>query len=518
MDIVTPGEAIHPGNLESIAKERSQAQSKGASVARFGAIEAGFLAVFAAIVAIAIAHHEPWGDEAQAWQISRSLPLHDLFATYLHYELHPGLWFVFLRALILTGVSYSAMHWICGGIGVASTWFLLRYSPFPRYLKIIFPFTFFLLFQYVVVARAYVLAPILFYLVAWSWRKNPLLLALLLGLMANVELHLAVVSVGLAIVYCFEKFRSRTNIEAAETRRLLFAAILFAGLVSFALWTAWPAADFSNWHRRNNSLVLTPLFSLFMGTCDPWWLGPVFWFAVVMCFYERRALYYLIPVLCLAEFSGISNVSFWHEGLVNPLLISILWITWPCPSADKGRFERLCRIALVVVFATQTLWTAHAVAYDYRNNYSGDAAAAKFLAPYVRGKATIAVTYAGNDDASGLAVGILPYFLEPIFANWPKNFWWESTRNRSGQNLDALLRDHPDVIIAETYFPGSQYNLDLSTSRIKSLVNSDYRITNLFCGSQPERRSFYLTTCHIILRNSKSVRFNGDHAVPRTSE
>ena len=497
------------------ANGRVHSRSQVAPRINFTSIEAGILAIFAALVAVAIAHHEPWSDEAQAWQISRSLPLRDLFATYLHYELHPGLWYVFLRALILTGISYSAMHWICGGIGVASTWFLLRYSPFPRYLKILFPFTFFLLFQYVVVARSYVFAPILFYLIAWYWRKNPLILALLLGLMANVELHLTAISVGLAIVYCIEKFRSRANIDPAETRRLLFAALLFAGLTFFALWTAWPASDWSNWHRRNHSLLISPVLSLTMGTCDPWWLGPAFWFAVAMCFKERRFLYYLLPVISLAEFSGISNVSFWHLGLVNPLLISILWITWPPTSSKGGRYERLCRIALVLVFASQILWTVHALSYDYRHNYSGDAAAAKFLKPYVNRKATIAVTYAGDDDASGLGVGILPYFQEPVFADWPKNFWWQSTRNRSGE-LDLIVRDNPDVIIAETYFSGSQDNLDLATPRIKSLVDSDYRITNLFCGSQPDRlSSFYLTTCHIILQKSKSMHLN---AVPRTSE
>jgi hypothetical protein len=121
--------------------------------------ETGILAGYAAIVASAIAHHEPWADEAQAWQLARNLSLHDLFFTYLHYEGHPILWFVVLRALNLLGVSYAGMHWMCGAIGVCATAIFLFYSPFPKYLKALLPFTYFLLFQYVVMGRSYVFVP-----------------------------------------------------------------------------------------------------------------------------------------------------------------------------------------------------------------------------------------------------------------------------------------------------------------------------------------------------------------------
>src|SRR5579863_3605114 len=153
--------------------------------------ETVILAVYAVLVASAIAHHEPWADEAQAWQLARYLSLHDLFFTYLHYEGHPILWFIVLRALNLLGVSYAGMHWMCGAIGVAGTALFLFYAPFPKYLKALLPFTYFLLFQYVVVGRSYVFVPPLLYLVAMQWRKNPLVLAVLLGLLANVEMHAA---------------------------------------------------------------------------------------------------------------------------------------------------------------------------------------------------------------------------------------------------------------------------------------------------------------------------------------
>ncbi len=58
----------------------NQIRSKG--------LETLVLAGYAVFVASAIAHHEPWADEAQAWQLARNVSLHGLLATYLHYEGH----------------------------------------------------------------------------------------------------------------------------------------------------------------------------------------------------------------------------------------------------------------------------------------------------------------------------------------------------------------------------------------------------------------------------------------------
>lgn len=121
------------------------------------------ISVFAAVVAFAIPYHEPWADEAQAWQLARSLSLRELFQTYIRYEATPGLWHFLLWIMNRVHVSYAGMHWICGLIAVVAASLLVLNSPFPRYLKLTLPFTFFLLFQYAVIARSYLLVPLLLF-------------------------------------------------------------------------------------------------------------------------------------------------------------------------------------------------------------------------------------------------------------------------------------------------------------------------------------------------------------------
>ena len=84
---------------------------------------------------------------------------------------------------------------------------LVTTSPFPRFIKLLLPFTFYLAFQYAVVARSYVWVPLLLFLCAYFWPERlqrPLPIVLCLGLLANVALHAAVISGGLAVVYLID--------------------------------------------------------------------------------------------------------------------------------------------------------------------------------------------------------------------------------------------------------------------------------------------------------------------------
>ena len=163
---------------------------------------------YTALLAFAIPFHEPWADEAQAWQLARSLSLPDLFRHYLRYEGSPGLWHLLLHLLVKLHVSYTGMHWISGAIALAGVTLLIFCSPFPRAIRLTLPFTFFLAFQYAVVARSYVLVPLLLFATAAVWRKSPLLVALLLGLLGNASMHALAISGGMALLYLYENWRS----------------------------------------------------------------------------------------------------------------------------------------------------------------------------------------------------------------------------------------------------------------------------------------------------------------------
>ena len=148
-----------------ITRSSSMSELLPTQRARFwhNAVLAGSVAAYCALLAITIPHHEPWADEAQAWQIARSNTLPALFHTAIHYEISPGLWHAFLWLLVRLHLPYAGLPWVSASIALCGVCLLLFASPLPLALRVMLPFTYFFAFQYSVVARSYVLfAPILF--------------------------------------------------------------------------------------------------------------------------------------------------------------------------------------------------------------------------------------------------------------------------------------------------------------------------------------------------------------------
>jgi len=460
------------------------------------------LALYATLVGLAIPYHEPWADEAQAWQLARTLPLSALFHTYLRYETAPGLWHLLLWIMNRVYVSYTGMHWICGLIAVAGTAVLLFRSPFPRYLKLTLPFTFYLVFQYAVVARSYVLVPLMLYLIAFYWKKSPIVLTLLLGLLANLSLHVAVISGGLAIVYVIEQAMQDTIRNPDFRRTLQFCALILLCLYGLAIWTAWPPSDLPiEAARGQNRQFLSPaIASLVGGICSPWILAAPFWGVIAFYFHSMRRLFYLIPVLFIAIFSGVVYAMFWHMGLMIPLLICLLWISWPSVSGCVLRHQKIMRYSLSYVICVQILWSICALVYDHYRAYSPDLATAEFLQPFVSKGAKIAVTYLDHPEGQDFfAEGILPYFDHNIFINQREPFWWWSKLNLTEVRFNAVLLSHPQIVIVETR-PAMDQPINLNLPKIHLLVQSGYQLSNVFCGTILMRFNDRFTSCHLIFQ------------------
>jgi hypothetical protein len=462
------------------------------------------IAAFASLVAFAIPFHEPWTDEAQAWQLARSLSLRALFHTYIRYEATPGLWHFLLWMLNRAHVSYTGLHWICGAIAVVSASLLVLNSPFPRFLKLALPFTFFLLYQYAVVARSYVLVPLMLFAIASWWKKRPLAVTVTLGLLANCSIHAAVISGGIAIIWLVEQLRARSANASARWRKLLLCSSIILCFYAFALWTAWPPRDLmyiSIVRGHTPAFLLSALVPLIAPVCQPIILFIPFWAAMILVFHSRGKLFCLFPVLMFAVFSGVMLGDFWHWGLIVPLLLCLLWITWPQPGAGVAWREIAGRYALIYMAAVQILWSAYAIGFDHYHAYSPDLAAAQFLRPFVSNRATIAATYL--DDSPHhvtIAFGILPYFDRNIYINQPFPFYWWSNRNPSDNMLNALLPAHPDIIVAETQQPKPAQAMNFNWPRTELLMKSGYRVTNVFCGSVPFQMHTTFTNCHIIFQ------------------
>jgi hypothetical protein len=463
------------------------------------------VAGYAGLLGSLIPFHEPWADEAQAWQLAKSLPVSELFGHYLRYEGSPGFWHLLLRLLVKLHVTYAGMHWITGLIALAGVSLLVFLSPFPRYFRLTLPFTFFLAYQYAVVARSYVLVPLLLFALAATWtRRTPP--PLLLGLLGNVSLHALSVSIGLALIFLFRVAPERGR------RYLVASSSVLATFYSFAIFTVLPHPkdlNFQTWPPELNTVWWTvavwlyrAINALLSSVASPLWLAIPVWFLVVRQFIKTDNSLYLLPLGTLVGFCGYYS-NFWHVGLLVLTLITICWIRWDSV-AIRGP------VILTVVsacIALQIGWTIHAFAFDYKKSYSGDLEAARFLEPYVAAGELMAVTYFQQDRITAFhSIGLYPYFKQPIFINQPNPFWkWQNGQYSDAKFLEALQRK-PAIVDAMLFETDTADFKKIDHPRISVtaiLESQGYHVTKTFCGEKPEGFHQREKICHVIFMRSK---------------
>lgn len=433
--------------LDHAASETRTARQNNASLSVGGQFTlVSTLAAYSAMLLVGISHHEPWADEAQAWCLSRDLGYRYLIFHQIAYEGHPPLWFTILWiANHWFHLPYQSIGWIGGLCALAGCWFFCRYSPFPVFVRVLFPFTYFMAFQYAIVARPYVLLPLFAFAAAHffadaerrPWRLVAATSALVLLSAAGVMLAL-----GLITARAWYSFRSWKEIPASTRRHLLAAAVVFCFVVVFVAFVNWPPLDrsFARFDRPANldfglsNLPREISIALFGSSV------PSIAFLLVVgtwCAYRRRFLpFALSSAFVLAFFAKVYGY-LWHSGGLTVAVITCLWIAWPRKQKERPypRLEialmALVLLGLAGLFVVQIYWTARTLAMDYSRPYSGSLDAANFLHS-VRADAT---TVCGFDFHS---VAVQPYFPDSIYENWPKgeSFWRLETANHDNQDCN----------------------------------------------------------------------------------
>ena len=498
------------------------------------------------MLAYLIPRHEPWADEAQAWELATSLSLKDLYGRFIHYECSPGLWHALLWVMAKLHVSYGGMHWIVGVLALFSVALLSMQSPCPLAFRLLLPFTFFLAFQYAIIARSYSLFPALLFSMAVLWHRrwqHPLLFALLLGLLANVSLHGLAVAAGLAMVLAIDWHRERDqdlrDFRARKPQgwRLAAAVLLITVMAAFAVWCIWPAPD-AGWAiaaerseknhyglldmvghsyqahpwmhavRLRYSLFLGLLFNftqaLGRGLSEHFNLGLVAWALLLWGWARRGLLHYATPVFFLALVSPAKYSQIYHAGLMWILFLFLWWITWqrqqtvpPAQARDSQirRYALLACVALCIAF--QLSKGMQAARYDALHPYSPNRAGALILREYLNHGYKVDVAVASRQKADGdaqfYAVGLEPYFAEQPISNMPYRFWFLGGDSDLRQKYLEDAASHRTLMLVEETTDDRRYK-----EEEQFLASSGYHRGPVVCGEMfgmgraPQCHAFFL--------------------------
>ncbi len=210
------------------------------------------LALFAAVLAVALASHELWRDELQSWMIARASATPTALLHNLRYEGHPVLWYALLWPFARVFHSASTLQWLEWCIATITAGLVLFRAPFTLRRRIALVFGYFFLYEYGALTRSYglgVLLTVVAMIVVTDSKPRWLARAVVLGLLANTSAFGACVAVAIAVGVAVRDRPWQTDREGR--RDPVLAATVFLGLLAYAYAQAQPApgtAPFAGWN------------------------------------------------------------------------------------------------------------------------------------------------------------------------------------------------------------------------------------------------------------------------------
>ena len=482
----------------------------------------GVLGLWIVIVGVTLSRHEKWCDEAQAWLIARDLSFSRLWFYELRYEGSPGLWHT---------VLWIAQHWFhapyaaLGPIGMAcatagAAWVIFK-APFPRYIRWPLAFTYFLVYQYAVIARQYTMLPFFTFLAAWMFkdRQRPLRMALVLALLSLVSFHGTLLAGAIGFAYLVETLPAWRGFDTNLRRNYWIAIGLMVCAFVFVFLVLKPPADSLEMAYKRGALLQMPGWSNRQGQT----IGPALKLsniisgafldypipsatfvilAGVWCATRRRLLAFALGVgLQLALYSFLYGTAH-HHGTAFVAAIAGLWIAWPTDEERKTfslvESRMLVGItSLLLCLCAVNIWDgAVTIERDYLYPYSGAEDAANYLKSV------------GADRRSifGFAFGssaVQPYFEHRIYANIPTSYI-HNGQPGYGFWLDAkeLQRVNPEYIVV--FSPNPEATLRSDEAAWESY---GYKLAHFSDGYYFYKREIYERETYFIYRRVYAAAF-----------
>jgi len=430
----------------------------------------GVFGLWVIVVGYTLGCHEKWADEAQAWLIARDLGLRTIWFHELRYEGSPGLWHTILWvAQHVFRASYGAVGYIGMAGAAAGVGLLIFKAPFPRIIRWPLAFTYFLVYQYAVIARSYTLLPLLTFAAAIFFKdvRRPERMTVVLVLLANLSVHGTVLAGCLGLAYLIQAGRSWRALDGHVQKRyqICVAVMLFAFLFLFIILK--PTPDIEVFASKAEISQLSPdvRAQIFPSTLQKMaavvsgafldYAAPSVLFVILAaawCFMRGKFLAFALPVggmLALYGFHGDLH----HQGTTFVAAIAAIWIAWPTGAeqrafAARERWATFGMTALLLMLCAVNIWDSVVVIqHDRVYAYSGGEDAARYLKS----------VGADHGPIFGFMYGMVAvqaYFDRNILANTPTAYFHHGVPFHGiDVELDELQRIRPDYLVFATRHP-----------------------------------------------------------------
>jgi hypothetical protein len=393
------------------------------------AFAAGVAVVHLAIATFAILHHEMWRDELHSWLVARDASNPWAVIRGHAYDGHPPLWYEVLWIVTRFTSRVTAMQALHVGIAALDVFLFARFAPFPRWMRAVFAFGYFILYEYAAISRGYGMALLFVLLLCIRHKKRleqPAITALLL---AGLTLSTTVATlVGAAYTLIL-------LLDARKDRRALLPVAAGVLAFLFAAWCAYPPADSTvakvgdtptlGWQYAPTRLIVAavpiPRVDFFYWNSSlllswpPFWkiAAPValllfLWLAWVL---RRHAILFVSGALALMCLFGlVYSGDVRHHGFLFVLFLMAAWI-----ARLEGGEPRALLPTVAAILCLHVPASAVALYHDHKYVFSSGKRAADALRARGLERAPLVA------EMDYPAIAVIGHLGEGAFAYSPRN-------------------------------------------------------------------------------------------------
>ncbi len=381
--------------------------------------------------------HERWSDEAQSFLIARDNSLPEII-TQAKYEGTTPMWFVIVKFFLLFGGTYETLFLLPLFFSVIGLIILEFKVKTPWYIKVLLPFTFFILYQYTVVARSYcMIFPALMWIVSVYKDREKRVISYNLALLFLMSICSYTLLIAGSL--WFIDFIKMIKQKKYKKKNIIALSIMLLALVgTFALICPNADCSFNPHHPRDLfSIIYQATFGLQRFSLGgSIFVTGVFFLAVGLALSreedsKQKTIWLVILFLPLFAEHALLKSEIWHIGIITLLIYAAFMMN------DMINKNMIIKFTLVIMCLVQIVWSGASINYDILANYSGSKNAAEFIKQGEYKK----VFGLGFDT-----VALQPYFDHNIYDNLhsKKSFW--QFKENNGYTQDASLLEEEDAV------------------------------------------------------------------------
>lgn len=378
--------------------------------------------IYGGMVFFGVLHHEPWRDEAHVWVSAREDSIGQMVES-VRYAPTPLAWQILLVPFARIGFPYMTMNVLHAILAIVAVGLLLRFGKIPVLTKILFMFSYYMAYEYAVIARNYVLTIVSLWCIATLYDKRlakPILYGVFVSLLFQTNVYSAAPAAALFVSFCWDVYK-RKKITLQQSIAVIL--MIATGVFTFILYV--PNSQLPNPMIPENALVelrriminaiASPLFMKFivrspegmnMGITT---LTGIVFVGFFVTMVRKKAVLLMAGATSMWLF--LTNVflqrgTLRHHGLFLVYMVFFLWI-----SSRRCFASRIMYGGLHLLLFLSMASTIYVYAMEYRYDFSGSRDMARFIASSGIDRETVVMYTASDGEA------ILPYIPG-------KQFWY----------------------------------------------------------------------------------------------